>query len=84
VLARELAQSIYDMGQGEIEEDHVRIESQIGIPNDNPQAATAQIIMADGVPVSKVKSETETLIDEGLRRISDLTMRFVKGEITVF
>jgi S-adenosylmethionine synthetase len=84
VLARELAQSIYEMGQGDIREVHTRIVSQIGKPIDYPQAATAQIIMAEGVPVSKVKSEVEAIIDEGLRRISDLTIRFVKGEISVF
>ncbi len=84
VLARDLAQSIYDMGQGDIEEVHVRIVSQIGKPIDYPQAATAQLIMAEGVPVAKVKSETEAIIDDGLRRVSDLTFRFVKGEITVF
>lgn len=84
VLAKDLAQSIYDMGQGDIREVHVRIVSQIGKPIDYPQAATAQLIMAEGVPLSKVRAEAEAIIDEGLRRISDLTMRFVKGEISVF
>lgn len=84
VLSMELAQRIYDMGQGDVEEVHVRIVSQIGKPIDYPQAATAQLIMAEGVPLSKVKSEVEAIMEEGLTRISDLTFRFVKGEISVF
>ncbi len=84
VLAAELAQEIYEMGQGDIEEVHMRIVSQIGKPIDYPQAATAQIIMADGVHLSKVQSEIESVIDNGLANISDLTFRFVKGEVSVF
>ncbi len=84
VLARELAQEIHDMGQGDIEEVHMRIVSQIGKPIDYPQAATAQIIMAEGVPLAKVQKEAESIIDRGLAKISDLTFRFVKGEIKVF
>ncbi len=84
VLSRELAEDIYEMGQGDIQEVHMRIVSQIGKPIDYPQAATAQLIMAENVGLSKVKSEVEAIVDEGLSRISDLTFRFVKGEITVF
>lgn len=84
VLAKQLAEKIYAEGGGDIQEAHVRIVSQIGKPIDFPQAATAQLIMAKGVPVSKVKADVEGIIDEGLRRISDLTMRFVKGEILVY
>ncbi len=62
----------------------MRIVSQIGKPIDYPQAATAQIIMADGVHLSKVQSEIESVIDNGLANISDLTFRFVKGEVSVF
>ncbi len=84
VLSKALAAEIYEMGRGDIEEVHVRIVSQIGKPIDYPQAATAQLIMAPGVPLSKVKPEVEAIMDEGLRRISDLTFQFVKGEIAVF
>ncbi len=84
VLAMELAQEIYDAGQGDIAEVHMRIVSQIGKPIDYPQAATAQLIMAEGVPLSKVQADVESIVDEGLARISDLTFRFVKGEIKVF
>lgn len=84
VLSRELAERIFEMGQGDIQEVHMRIVSQIGKPIDYPQAATSQLIMAKGVPLSRVKAEVEAIIDEGLRRISDLTLRLVEGEITVF
>lgn len=84
VLAKELAQEIHDAGQGDIAEVHMRIVSQIGKPIDYPQAATAQLIMAEGVPLSKVQADVESIIDNGLARISDLTFRFVKGEIQVF
>ncbi|MEE8232428.1 MAG: methionine adenosyltransferase [Thermoplasmata archaeon] len=84
VLARELAQQIYEEAGGNIEEVHLRIVSQIGKPIDYPQAASAQLLMADGVHVSKVKDDVERLVDQGLSRISDLTMGFVKGDIRVY
>ncbi len=42
------------------------------------------MIMAEGVPLAKVQKEAESIIDRGLAKISDLTFRFVKGEIKVF
>jgi S-adenosylmethionine synthetase len=84
VLARELAQKIYEEAGGDIEEVHLRIVSQIGKPIDYPQAASVQLLMANGVHISKVKDNAERLMDEGLSRISDLTMLFVKGKVLVY
>lgn len=84
VLAREVAAQIYEEGGGNIEEVHVRIVSQIGKPIDYPQAATAQLLMAEGVHAAKVKGDVEAVLEDHLRRISDLTLRFVKGEVLVY
>lgn len=84
VLAKEVAHQVWEAGGGDIEEVHMRIVSQIGKPIDYPQAATAQLTMAKGARVEKVRSEAESIIDEGLASLHKLTMRFVKGEVTVF
>ncbi len=84
VLAKELAREVHEAGKGDIDEVHIRIVSQIGKPIDFPQAATAQLIMAKGVKVDKVKREAEAIIEEGLANLPKLTMRFVKGEVSVF
>lgn len=84
VLAKELSHDIWTEAGGDIEEVHVRIVSQIGKPIDFPQAATAQLIPAPGVRIEKLKKQVEAHIDEGLARLPDITMRFVKGEVPVF
>lgn len=84
VLAMELSQEVWEAGKGDIEEVHMRIVSQIGKPIDYPQAATAQLIMAKGARVEKVRRGAEEIIDEGLANLPKLTMRFVKGEVSVF
>jgi len=84
ILAFELAQRIYDEARGDIQEVHVRIVSQIGKPISEPQAAAAQVILADGVKLGKVKGNVEGVINNGLDHIGNLTERIVKGKVRVF
>jgi S-adenosylmethionine synthetase len=84
VLANIIANDIAAENGGDIKEAHVRIVSQIGAPIDMPQAASAQLILADQVKLSKVESNVTGLMDDHLSKISSLTKRLVNGEINVF
>lgn len=84
VLANIIANDIAAENGGDIKEVHVRIVSQIGAPIDMPQAASAQLILADQVKLTKVESNVRGLIDDHLSKISSLTKRLVNGEISVF
>lgn len=84
VLSRLVAKAVVEEGGGDILEVRIRIVSQIGAPIDTPQAASAQLILADGVNLSSVESKVRGLIDDHLSDISSLTERLVNGEITVF
>ncbi|MFW5914294.1 MAG: methionine adenosyltransferase, partial [Thermoplasmatota archaeon] len=58
--------------------------SRIGQKISDPQTASIQLIMADGVDVSKWQSEAESIADYWLDNIDKVTRKIVNGEITVF
>lgn len=84
LLAHELAHQIVKESGGDIKEIYLRIVSQIGKPIAEPQAAAAQVILADGVKIGSVKSKIESIIDDGLNHIGSLTERIVKGKVRIF
>lgn len=84
LLAFELAHRIVKEWGGDVDEAWVRIVSQIGKPIDEPQAAVAQLSLADGVKLGSVKGEVEGLLDQGLGNISALTDKVVSGTVRVF
>jgi S-adenosylmethionine synthetase len=84
ILSSQVAQKICDMAGGDILEVHTRILSQIGMPIDNPQAASANIIYAPNVDKAKYEREARAIYDEMLQNIDRLTMEIVEGKITVF
>jgi len=84
VLAYELANKIVEEAKGDIIEIHLRMVSQIGKPISEPQAATAQVILANGVGIGKVKGDIRGIIENGLDHIGNLTERIVKGKARIF
>lgn len=84
ILAYELAHRIAEEHQGRIREVWIRIVSQIGRPIDEPQAASAQCILEPGTPLASVKSDVESIVDDGLRSLPDITERIVAGKVRVF
>ena len=84
ILTLKIANDIVKVGGGNILEAYVRIVSQIGKPIDDPQAASIQLVMADGAPLSGVQSEAEAVADEWLANISRITELVVNGEVSVF
>ncbi len=84
ILTLKIAHDIVKAGGGDILEAYVRIVSQIGKAIDDPQAASIQLVMADGAPLSGVQSEAEAVADEWLANISRITELVVNGEVSVF
>lgn len=84
ILTLKIASDIVKVGGGDILEAYVRIVSQIGKAIDDPQAASIQLVMADGAPLSGVQSEAEAVADEWLANISKITDLVVNGEVSVF
>ncbi|TLZ64414.1 MAG: methionine adenosyltransferase, partial [Methanobacteriota archaeon] len=84
VLAYEAAHRIAKELEGSVREVWIRIVSQIGKPIDQPQAATAQCILAAGAKLSKVKPEVESILNEDLENIEKLTDRIVAGKCRIF
>ena len=84
ILTLKIANDIVKVGGGDILEAYVRIVSQIGKAIDDPQAASIQLVMADGAPLSGVQSEAKAVADEWLANISRITDLVVNGEVSVF
>jgi len=84
ILASQVAGKIHAAGRGDVIEVNTRILSQIGKPIDQPQAASAKVIFADGVNKKRYEREIKAIYDEALADISGLTDQIVKGRISVF
>lgn len=84
ILSIKIANDIVESCGGNVEEAHIRILSKIGAPIDKPQIAAVDLVMAEGVPMSKVQGEVNGVVDTHLRDIEKLTMEIVKGNVNVF
>jgi len=84
ILAFDAAHRIAKELDGSVREVWIRIVSQIGKPIDQPQAATAQCILAKGAKLSKVKPAVESILDAELEHIHKLTDKIVAGKCRTF
>jgi len=84
LLSYQIAQKIAEVGKGDILEARVRILAQIGKRIDLPQAASVQIIYADGVKPSKYAKEICAVVDDYLEHIDSITTQIVRNQLTVF
>jgi S-adenosylmethionine synthetase len=84
LLSLKIAEDVYKEAGGDIREIHVKILSQIGTPINKPKAANAQIIMANGVKLERVKNNVYGIMDNWLENIDKITKMIVNNEITVF
>ena len=84
ILGNLIASDIVKETGGNVKEVHVRILSQIGKPVDQPQVASLQILPADGVKLSAVKSTAEGVANGWMDRIDTIPRRLLTGKLTVF
>ncbi len=79
VAARKIVKEVAGVG-----ESYVRVLSRIGNPIDQPQIASAAVLLAKGVRLSAVRQDVEGILDESLREIKGLTRLILGGKIPLF
>ena len=84
LLSNQIAHDVAKVGGGDILECHVRLLSQIGMPINNPQAASIKVKLADGVKMKDVKSDITGVVDGWLQNTNKITNLVVKGKIGTF
>ena len=83
VLAQTTADKIFMQVKG-IKEAYVRMLSRIGVPIDVPQIASAAVVLEKGGRVESVRSDIESIMDEELSKIADITSLILSGNVTLF
>ena len=83
LLSNEMAKEIAKQVEG-VDQIHIMTLSQIGKPIDQPKAASAQIIPADGYSLNSVKADVEGIMDSWLENISNITDMLVEGKLRTF
>jgi len=86
ILSTEIAREIFQRGQGDIAEAHVKLLSQIGRPITDPWIASIELIEAENVNFESVKKIANEVYNEKLSKESflDLRRRLIAGEVQVF
>ena len=70
--------------EDQCEEIYVRILSQIGSPINIPQTASASVVLDQGVNLSNVSSEIDSIIHEELSDLDSVTNKILSGSVTLF
>ena len=83
LLSTDLANAVVDEVAG-VEQLRVRLLSQIGQPIDHPHVADISVTTEDGVDLADIHDEIETLVDDGLANVTDITRRTLDGELSTF
>lgn len=83
VLAGEIAQKISREVKG-VQEVYVKLLSQIGKPIDQPMVADVQLLLGDGVSLDVVRGDVESLVDEQLSRIREVTDAVLAHKVMLF
>ncbi len=86
ILGIEIAQGIYERGQGDIIEAHVKLLSQIGRPITDPWINSISLIPADNVNFKSIKKIAEEVSEQMLSKdyLNDLRDRLIAGKVQVF
>ena len=82
-VAVQAAAQIADEVKG-VREVYVRILSRIGSPIDQPQIASAAVILEKGTKMSKVRAEVEGILDDQLRDIRNITDLILEKRVILF
>ena len=67
-----------------VREAYVRILSRIGSPIDQPQIASAAVVLEKGRTLSQVDSEVRSILDDSLGGIRGVTKLILEQKIVLF
>ncbi len=67
-----------------VTESYVRLLSRIGYPIDQPQIASAAVVLERGRSLSSVRGDVESILDESLGAIKDVTTLILKRRVQLF
>jgi S-adenosylmethionine synthetase len=67
-----------------VEEAYVRVLSRIGRPIDQPQIASAALVLEKGARLSAVQSDVESILDDSLRDIKGVTNLILQKKLVLF
>jgi S-adenosylmethionine synthetase len=86
IMSTEIAREIFQRGQGDIIEAHVKLLSQIGRPITDPWIASIELIEAENVNFESVRKIADEVFEEKMGKDSflDLRKRLIAGEVQVF
>ncbi len=84
VLAKLIAEEVYEETEDNVHDVFVRLVSQIGKPITEPQAASVQLVVMEDDDYSSKLETAEAIAEERLDNIEKLTKKILKDEIEVF
>ncbi len=86
ILATNIAREIFDRGQGDIVEAHVKLLSQIGRPINDPWVNSVTLIPAENVNYASIEKIADEVCQELLTKESliSLRKRLIEGKEQVF
>jgi len=67
-----------------VKEAYVRVLSRIGMPIDQPQIASAALLLEDGTALSAVRGDVESILDDSLAHIRNVTKLILEKKIVLF
>lgn len=82
VLAHKIAKEIYEKIEG-IKEVYVLLLSRIGTPIDEPQVATAQVLLERGRKIGEIAKTAEEIFDREFAGINKFCMELSRGKYPV-
>ena len=83
VLAQKAADRIYSEVKG-VREVYVRMLSRIGVPIDHPQVASAGLVLESGVTLARVKPDIDSILNDELSKITQITPLIISGNVVLF
>lgn len=67
-----------------VKEAYVRVLSRIGSPIDQPQVASAALVLEKGTRLSAVNADVRSILDDSLADIKKVTNLILKGRLVLF
>jgi S-adenosylmethionine synthetase len=82
VFAHKIAKEIYEKIEG-IKEVYVLLLSRIGTPIDQPQMATAQVLLERGRKINEIAKMAEEIFEQEFSKINKFCMELSKGKYPI-